>query len=94
MEIYKLQEDRTEIQNQYEYELNQFQEAITNDNLIALGFISGNPKSTLKRFYYSLKGFTLHCDTLDNRIFVFYLNNKHINISTMRDLINLINYLR
>lgn len=96
MDIYKLQQDRTEIQTQYDHELRQYEElgSVTNDNLVALGFISGNPKSTLKRFYYSLKGFTLHCDTLDNRIFVFYLNNKHINISTMRDLINLINIIQ
>lgn len=94
MDIYKLQEDRTEIQNQYEYELNQFQDVLSVDNLVALGFTLEVNSSSLQRLSMPLKRFLLHCDTLDNRIFVFYLNNKHINVSTIRDLINLINIIQ
>ena len=88
--VYKMQEDRIAI---LEYE-NSFTSPMSVSNLVELGFIPNDSKSSLRRLYYSLKGFTLHCDTLDNRIFVFYLNNKHINISTMRDLINLINIIQ
>ena len=94
MDIYKNQQDRTEIQNQYEYELNQFQEAVSVDNLTSLGFISEMKESSLKQLSIALNSFVLHCDTLDNRIFIFYLNNKQVNLLTMKDVINLINYLR
>ena len=41
MDIYKLQQDRTEIQNQYDHELRQYEEisSLSNDNLLARVYI-------------------------------------------------------
>jgi len=97
MDIYKNQQDRTEIQNQYDYELRQYEEIMTLNerSLTELGLILENPQSTLKRFVMRLKSHLLHCDVLDNRTFIFYLDNKHVpNVSTTRDLINLINLFK
>lgn len=97
MDIYKNQQDRTEIQNQYDHELRQYEEisSLSVDNLLSLGFTLENPKSVLKRLSVRLKSHLLHCDVLDNRVFIFYLDNKHVpNVSTTRDLINLINLFK
>lgn len=94
MDIYKLQQDRTEIQNQYEYELNQFQEAMSVSNLVALGFVSKTNKGALNRLEIALNRTTIHCDVFDNRIFTFYQDNKLINLLTIKDVINFINYVK
>ena len=97
MDIYKNQQDRTEIQNQYEHELRQYEEisSLSVDSLLNLGFTLENPKSVLKRFKMQIRDIVLHGDVLDNRVFIFYLDNKHVpNVSTTRDLINLINLFK
>jgi len=97
MDIYKLQQDRTEIQNQYNHELRQYEEisSLSVDSLLNLGFILENPKSVLKRFKMQLQRNLVHVDVMDNRTFIFYLDNKHVpNVSTTRDLINLINLFK
>lgn len=94
MDIYKTMQDRTEIQNQYEYELNQFQEAVSVSNLVTLGFISKTNKGALNRLEITLNRTTIHCDVFDDRIFTFYQDNKLINLLTIRDVINFINYVK
>ena len=97
MDIYKLQQDRTEIQNQYDHELRQYEElsSLTNDNLLALGFTLENPKNVLKRFTMQIRDILVKCESLDNRVFIFYLNDIHVpNIVTTKDLINLINLFK
>ena len=97
MDIYKNQADRTEIQNQYDYELRQYEEisSLSNDNLLALGFILENPKNVLKRFEMQIRDILVKCESLDNRVFIFYLNDIHVpNIVTTRDLITLINLFK
>ena len=97
MDIYKLQQDRTEIQNEYDHELRQYEEIsfLSDDNLLALGFTLDNPKNALKRFTMQIRDILVKCESLDNRVFIFYLNDIHVpNISTTRDLINLINLFK
>jgi hypothetical protein len=83
MNIYKNQQDRTEIQNQYDYELRQYEEisSLSNDNLLALGFILQNPKDPVKHFFTFF---------IENEVGWFTVPN----VSTTRDLINLINLFK
>ena len=96
MDIYKLQQDRTEIQNQYDHELRQYEEisALSVDNLLALGFISKTHKGALNRLEIALNGNVVHVNIFDNRTFIFFLNNKQLNLLTLKDVINFLNYIR
>ena len=89
--IYKLQEDYLAIQENERTILSTLDERF----LIHLGFTLANPQSTLKRYEMSLQRNLIHVDVMDNRTFIFYLDNKHVpNVSTTRDLINLINLFK
>ena len=89
--IYKLQEDYLAIQEHERTILSTLDERF----LIHLGFTLANPRSVLKRYEMSLQRNLVHVDVMDNRTFVFYLDNKHVpNVSTTRDLINLINLFK
>ena len=100
MNIYKNQQDRTEIQNQYDYELRQYEEisSLTNDNLLALGFILQNPKDPVKHFKMRLDAIYIYVSEY-NGVFTFFIENEVgwftvPNVSTTRDLINLINLFK
>ena len=89
--VYQMQQDRLAILKSEDALIL----PLTNDFIISLGFTLENPKSSLNRFKMALNDNVIHIDGLDNKVFVVYLNNKHVpNCLTRTYLINLINLFK